>query len=71
MNGEQMVTVTRFAAALARMSQAAKANEPIELSAEENAAMVEIVKTLTNRSRPPVSSFSSSVGGADVSGGQG
>lgn len=56
MTGEQMHQVLQFANALVRMVQAVKSGEGLELSADETAAMVSTIRTLTagiRSSAPP------------------
>jgi hypothetical protein len=51
MTGEEMVQVTRFAVALSKMSAAATKEQSVELTAEENIAMVATIKVLTSGAR--------------------
>ena len=51
MTGKQMHEVTLFAVGLNKMAAAAKTGDPCSLTADENAAMVSIIRSLTARVR--------------------
>lgn len=49
MNAQEMKQMVTFAVGLSKMAHASKNGEPVTLSAEENKAMVNTIRTLAGR----------------------